>query len=228
MRLSEADKDRIEAAVVAAEARTAGEVFCIVTGQASDYRDVRLAWASALALGLPAVLAFAFAFTPWTGWMGGGWSAAHIAATETAAKGAVAAYAVAQAGIFALVWLILSHPAARRWAAPPAYRRAKLHREAMRQFLAKGLHLTEGRTGVLIIAALDDHQAEIVADEAIHAKVGTEAWADALEALRDHMRAGRPADGFIAAVEACGALLAEHFPPTGANPDELPNRLVEI
>ena len=42
------------------------------------------------------------------------------------------------------------------------------------------------------------------------------------------MRAGRPADGFIAAIEACGSLLAEHFPPPGANPDELPNRLVEI
>lgn len=228
MRLSEADKDRVEAAVKAAEAGTSGELFCMVTGQASDYRDVRLAWASALALGLPAILALVLALAPWTGWMDGGWSAAHIAAVEAAAKGAVAAYALAQAAIFALTWVALSHPAARRWAAPPAYRRAKLHRAALRQFLAKGLHLTERRTGVLIIAALDDHTAEIVADEAIHAKVGAEAWAEAIARLREHMRAGRPADGFIAAVEACGPLLAEHFPPTGENPDELPNRLVEI
>jgi putative membrane protein len=39
---------------------------------------------------------------------------------------------------------------------------------------------------------------------------------------------GRTADGFIAAIEQCGAVLAEHFPPGVLNPDELPNKLVEI
>jgi putative membrane protein len=42
------------------------------------------------------------------------------------------------------------------------------------------------------------------------------------------MREGQTADGFIAAIEQCGAVLAEHFPPGVLNPDELPNRLVEI
>jgi putative membrane protein len=37
---------------------------------------------------------------------------------------------------------------------------------------------------------------------------------------------GRPADGFVAAVERCGALLAQHFPPGAINRDELPNKLV--
>jgi hypothetical protein len=42
--------------------------------------------------------------------------------------------------------------------------------------------------------------------------------------------AGSPGDGFAAAIEQCGALLAQHLPavPGAANPDELPDRLVEI
>jgi putative membrane protein len=39
---------------------------------------------------------------------------------------------------------------------------------------------------------------------------------------------GRPADGFVAAIERCGAILAEHFPPGALKRDELPDKLVEI
>jgi putative membrane protein len=53
-------------------------------------------------------------------------------------------------------------------------------------------------------------------------------WDHAVAALVAGMREGQTADGFIAAIEQCGAVLAEHFPPGVLNPDELPNRLVEI
>ena len=39
---------------------------------------------------------------------------------------------------------------------------------------------------------------------------------------------GRAVDGFVAAVEAVGKLLAAHFPPGTADPDELPNHLIVI
>jgi putative membrane protein len=41
------------------------------------------------------------------------------------------------------------------------------------------------------------------------------------------MRIGRIAAGLIAAIERCGAVLAEHAPPDGSG-DELPNRLYVI
>jgi putative membrane protein len=50
----------------------------------------------------------------------------------------------------------------------------------------------------------------------------------AIGALIAGIKQGRPGDGFVAAIERCGAVLAEHFPPGALNRDELPNRLVEI
>ena len=55
-------------------------------------------------------------------------------------------------------------------------------------------------------------------------------WDGAIAALIAAIKQDRVADGFVTAIEQCGAVLAQHFPlPVGAkNPDQLPNRLVEI
>jgi putative membrane protein len=104
----------------------------------------------------------------------------------------------------------------------------RAHAEAMHQFLAQGIHLTENRTGVLIFASVAERYAEIVADSGINAKVTQDVWADAMAAMISAIRDGRPGDGFVAAVELCGEQLARHFPPGTLNPNELPDRVVEI
>jgi putative membrane protein len=98
----------------------------------------------------------------------------------------------------------------------------------MEQFLAHGLHVTEERTGVLILAALADHQVEIIADESIHSRVDQAVWADAVEALVKGMKRGDTATGFEVAISLCGGVLAEHFPPRAMNPNEIKDRLVLI
>jgi uncharacterized membrane protein len=45
-----------------------------------------------------------------------------------------------------------------------------------------------------------------------------------ISAIKDR----RPGDGFVTAVELCGAELARHFPPGALNRNELPNKVVEI
>ncbi|PSJ20058.1 hypothetical protein CVH10_19605, partial [Halomonas sp. ND22Bw] len=72
------------------------------------------------------------------------------------------------------------------------------------QFLAHGVHVTRERTGVLIFAALDEHQVELIADESIHAKVEESAWAQAVAALTRELLADRPVEGFSAAIALCG------------------------
>jgi putative membrane protein len=201
--ISEADRARIIDAIRAAEAKTSGEIFCVIARHASDYRLVPLAWAAALALLVPAPLIF---LTLWP---------------------ALVIYVV-QLATFIVAALVLSLPAIRFRIVPRSAQHARAHAAAMRQFFAHGLDQTEQRTGVLIFASAAERYAEIVADAGINAKVAPHVWDEAIDALIAGITAGRPGDGFVAAIERCGAVLAEHFPPGVLNRDELPNKLVEI
>jgi putative membrane protein len=73
-----------------------------------------------------------------------------------------------------------------------------------------------------------EHRAEIVADEAIASKVAPEIWGDAMVALLDHVKAGNPGQGVAAAVAQMSVVLAEHFPKGSENPNELPDRLIQL
>ena len=201
--ISQADRARITDAIRAAETRTSGEIFCVIARYSSDYRLVPLAWAAALALLVPAPLIYLTL-----------WPASLI-------------YLV-QLVVFVAAALALSLPAIRVHIVPRRTRHERAHAEAMRQFFAQGLDQTENRTGVLIYASLAERYAEIVADAGIHAKVTPQVWDAAIAALVAGMREGRAGDGLVAAIERCGAVLAEHFPPGALNRDELPNKLVEI
>ena len=66
--------------------------------------------------------------------------------------------------------------------------------------------------------------ARIIADEGIASKAGRSEWQVAVDALIQHMRNGQVAEGFIAAIDRCGAMLAAHAPPADP-PDELPDRI---
>ena len=80
----------------------------------------------------------------------------------------------------------------------------------------------------MIFASAAERYAEIIADAGINQKVTPDVWDDAVNALIAEIKAGRPAQGFIAAIEKCGAVLAQHFPPGALKRDELPDKLVEI
>jgi len=84
--------------------------------------------------------------------------------------------------------------------------------------------MTRDRTGVLIFVSLAERYARIIADEGIAAKVSNREWQEAIDALTAHMRDGRIAQGFLAAIERCGTVLAAHAPPTDTG-DELPDRI---
>lgn len=228
MKITAQDQERISAAIAAAEARTSGEIFCVVARQVSAYRDIRLGWAALAALLLPMAL-IPLGFDPaWFPGVADSWEIAHLAARDVTIGRALTAYAIVQAAIFIAVFLIVSLPGLGRIVAPAPLRRARLRRAAMQQFLAHGVHQTEARTGVLIFACMADRQVEVVADKGIYDRVDAAIWGDAVAALTRELRAGRPAEGFEAAVGLCGEVLAAHFPPRPDDANELPDRLVVL
>lgn len=201
--ISQAEKTRIIEAITVAEAKTAGEIFCVIAHASSGYSLVPIAWAALVALAAPAPLIYLTT-----------WPAGLIYLVQLAA--------------FIVTAAVFSLPAIRFRVVPNQAMRERAHVEAMRQFLAQGMHLTEHRTGVLVFVSVAEHYAEIVADSGINAKVAPAVWQDAVNAAVAAIREGRIGDGLVAAVEHCGAVLAEHFPPGAINRDEVPNKVVEM
>ncbi|WP_271083622.1 TPM domain-containing protein [Brevundimonas sp. NIBR11] len=228
MRLNSSEHARVASAIAAAEARTSGEIFCVLAKQVSSYRDISLAWSAAAALIVPlALIPLGFDST-WFPGLSDHWEAAHLAALDISVGRAVGIYAVVQAAVFLGAYVLLRIPALTRLVTPRGVRRDRARQAAMHQFLAHGLHVTEHRTGVLIFAAMADRQVEIIADQGIHSRVDPTVWAEAVEVLTEGLRTDRAAEGFEKAIALVGGVLAGHFPPRSRNPNEVPDRLVEI
>ncbi|MGQ0657317.1 MAG: TPM domain-containing protein [Chromatiales bacterium] len=82
---------------------------------------------------------------------------------------------------------------------------------------------TARNNGVLIYVLLADRDVEIVADRGLNAHLATEAWRTICEIMESAFRAGDFAGGSLAGIESVGRLLAQYFPTTRDNSNELPD-----
>jgi putative membrane protein len=73
-----------------------------------------------------------------------------------------------------------------------------------------------------------EHYAEVIADDGIYKKVPQETWNGVVSTLTTHLGRGQRVQGFITAIETCGTILAEHFPPGRIDQNELPNHLIVL
>jgi putative membrane protein len=202
MELTKQDYDAVSAAIREAEQRTCGQIVCVLTHASSAYAHIPILWSSLLAL-----------FTPWPLIYFTQWSVQRIF--------------LAQLIVFLVAALAFSWAPIRILLVPRAIRRARAHRAALEQFVLRGISRTRNRCGVLIFVSLAEHYARIIADEGVAQKVNPAEWQAAIDALITHMGDGQIAAGFIAAIERCGAVLAQHAPPDGSA-NELPDRLYLI
>jgi putative membrane protein len=97
---------------------------------------------------------------------------------------------------------------------------------AEREFFLNRVHLTEGKTGILIFVSVMERRAVILADAAINEKVGPEEWDSILHDLTARLKEGSWDLAFKEAIARCGAVLAKHFPAEKQNPNEITNHLI--
>lgn len=202
MVLTNDDHAAVTAAIREAEKRTCGQIVCVLAHAASAYAHVPILWSSLLALFTPWPLIY---FTPWS----------------------VQRIFLAQLIVFLVAALAFSWAPLRILLVPRALQRVRAHRAALEQFVLRGISRKRNRCGVLVFVSLAERYARIIADEGVAEKVHASEWQAAIDALTMHMRDGRIAAGFIAAIERCGTVLAEHAPPDGSR-HELPDRLYVI
>ncbi len=87
---------------------------------------------------------------------------------------------------------------------------------------------TEHNSGVLIYILLADRAVEILADRGIQAQVGNQKWESICERMRSQFATGNFASGSADGICAISDLLARHFPATGDNPNELPDKPIVL
>jgi putative membrane protein len=202
MMLSIEDQRRVNAAITAAELRTEGEIVCVLARASSDYMTYAVAWSALIALAAPWPL---------------------LAATQFSVQQIL----LVQVVVFTALYLVFSSSGLGHRLVPPRVRREQAHRAAMEQFMIRGMARKQNRAGVLIFVSLAEHYVRIVADDGIASKVDRSVWQGAVDALLGHIRREDLAAGFVSAVEQCGAVLSEHFPP-GDGKDELPDKIYVI
>jgi putative membrane protein len=203
MSVTAQDRERIATAIAAAEARSSGEIVCVLARVSADPTALSVLIAAVLALILPWVLVFFTAMS-------------------------VQRILVCQVLLFVALLVLFFLPAVRVALMPRRARRAVAHRVAMEQFVIRGIARKTNRAGIMIFVSLAEHYARVIADEGIAARVPQHEWQSVVDTLVAHTRDDRVIDGFVAAIEMCGDKLAQHFPKSDASRDELPDRLYLI
>ncbi len=201
--LSEDDLQALRAAVAAAERRTVGEILPVVL-ERSD-RHPEACWLATLSTALIGSVGLA----PWLPW--------DQPALLLAAQLALGALGYASARLL---------PDFQRVFVSEARARETAEEQAFQEFHRHDLAHTEARTGILLFVSLLERRALVLADEGIHARVAPETWARTNELVLEGLRRGSLRDGLLAGIASAGAVLAEHFPFTDGDRNEIPDRVV--
>lgn len=223
LNLSDADRERVSQAITAAETASDGEILTIVSAESDSYHDVALHWAVAAMLGV-------LAFASWqSAWLAGIWERLFGGWDAQPATGQLLFFVMVLVVLkFLAVLLILRWRPLRLALTPGATKGRRVRRRAIALFRAAAERRTVGRTGVLIYLSLAEHRAEIVADEAVTKATTPEGWGDAMAELIAEIRAGKPAEGLVLAIEEVGKVLTHHFPKTSADTNEIPDKLIVL
>jgi len=184
MRLSADDKSRIHESIAAEEARCHVHIAVCVVPASDRYALFPLVWGALVTLFAAAVMAL-------------GWPHLHLRV----------AFAV-EACVFILSSLLFDWWPLRVLLVPHHIRRRHAQALAHREFAARILASNERKGGVLFFVSLGERYAEILADRETHARVGETAWKQIVGNYLAIAKQGRIADGIIAAIDACAAVIA--------------------
>jgi putative membrane protein len=205
VRFSAQDKARITEAIHQAEKSTSGEFVAVVARASDHYIFVPLLWSALISLLLPGACLLLEVPLRW-----------------------VQLYQIQLLTFIVLAVLLMSIPGLHLKLVPARVKHARASRLAKAQFYQQGVQLTPHHSGVLFFVSLAERYVEIVADKGIHEKLGEARWKGIIDRFVGKVSRGRVVDGFVEAIGACGAAMAEHYPPDPTVTDELSDGLIEL
>ncbi|MDO8804413.1 MAG: TPM domain-containing protein [Elusimicrobiota bacterium] len=217
---SEADRKAIALAMEKAELNTSGEIVPVVAAASGRYDRAEDVFGLCLAL---AALTAVWLFFQDIRIAAGVW-----ASGSRLTLGLLPVLAIIIAG-FALGAAAATHiPVLKLPFVPKKEIDQEVERAAAHAFRQFRLGRTTGGTGILIYVSLLEHRVRVEGGGAISDKLSQQDWEEVCAAAVAGLKAGRPAEGLVSAIEAAGRLLARHFPIRPDDRNELKNELCLI
>jgi putative membrane protein len=110
----------------------------------------------------------------------------------------------------------------RRLLSRKEFRSKAVRTAAAAMFYEAGIANTNAEMGVLIYLSLLERRLELIADRGVLKGIPAQEWNREISELRQTGKNPEP-QLFLTALQSFGKLLATHLPPTGENPNELPD-----
>lgn len=110
----------------------------------------------------------------------------------------------------------------------PLFHGQTARERAIEVFSQQRLWDTEGNNGVLIYLLLADRDVEIVADRNVHSKVGSREWESICRKMEAAFKQADFERGVVEGIEAVTRHLVAHFPVSGGDRNELPDKPVLV
>ena len=208
--LSDADRDRIIAAVKEAEKNTSGEIVPMVASSSYHYPVANIIGGITFALPLSVILTHLIGKWLWMGpqnmWL----------------------FMILLFSIF-----IISHEVVKRL---PGLKRMflsnreineEVEESAITNFFKEGLHRTKDETGILIFISVFEQKVWTLADRGINEKVHEGTWNEIVQSIVDGIKSQQQGTAICEAVKRVGHILRKHFPVQADDTDELKNLIVD-
>jgi len=187
---TQADRDRISAAVHEAERRTSGEIVPVVVDESDRYEEAE--WRAGALLGVLALSVFAAVHLLTPVWL-------PLRFTEW--------LLIIVLCFVAGMMLARFVPAVKRIFAGTELMKKRVGQRAAGVFIEEEVFATRDRTGILLFVSLTEHKVVVLGDSGINAKVQHADWQAIVDTIVDGIVQDRFVDGLVNAVGKCGALL---------------------
>ncbi len=200
---TDAEKEQIKQATVAAESRTIGEIAVMIINESSQYHEAEILGGTIL--GSLAALIVTFLFFHESIW----W------------------YVPLSFLLFFPAWFLFKKSHALKIHCIGNKRKEKAVRErALKGFYEKSLYKTKQNTGVLFFISILEHKVWVIADKGIHEKIKQVTLNKFAQQVARGIRDGRACDALVEAIKEIGELLAQHYPTQPRDINELPDEII--
>lgn len=200
---TEAEKQRIAAAISAVEKKTSGEVVALVVDSSDTYPEARML----AGLSIGGLIA--------------------LVITDLFLADSLGYFLPLLLGGATLVGSLAKFcPPLLRLFIPESRKESRVAERALRTFYEKELHTTRDSTGVLFFISLLEHKVWILADRGIYLKISQETLQAYANEVAAGIRQGQACDALCREIEAVGDILASHFPVKTDDTNELSNQVL--